>query len=214
MNILRQPIKINIGTIKMIRYTKIFLLSFSLILLIVSCSSLNPVNDFFGIEMPEEEYHNFKIRAYTEETGISYYSNNNMNPNFYAWAEVESKNLRIMINNATDETINMNRNEDQYILRLTDGSDVLLPLDPIKLHRYPVYINPGESVEIFLQLPQAFWTNVEKIIPGNRDEQNLRQYDEKSPINFDKSGIAFIKVELKAGRIIYLKLVPQSSRRN
>ncbi len=192
----------------------ILLFSLFIFFLLTSCSSLNPVNDFFGIEMPEEEYQNFKIRAYTEETGISYYSNNNMNPNFYAWAEVESKNLRIMINNATDETINMNRNEDQYIIRLTDGSEVLLPLDPIKLHRYPVYVNPGESVEIFLQLPQAFWTNVEKIIPGNHDEQNLRQYDEKSPINFNKSGIAFIKVELKTGRIIYLKLVPQSSRRN
>lgn len=195
-------------------YTKIFSLLFTSILLITSCSSLNPVNDFFGIEMPEEEYHNFKIRAYTEETGITYYSNNKMNPNLYAWAEVESKNLRIVIYNATDETINLNRNEDQYTLRLADERDVLLPLDMIKLHRYPVYINPGTSVEIFLQLPQTFWTNVEKIIPGNRDEQNLRQYDENSPINFDMNSISFVKVELKAGKIIYLKSVPQSTKRN
>lgn len=191
----------------------ILLISLFIFFLLTSCSSLNPVNDFFGIEMPEEEYQNFKIRAYTEETGISYYSNNNMNPNFYAWAEVETKNLRIIIYNATNETINMSGNEDQYILTLSDGNEVILALDPIKLHRYPVHISPGKSVELFLQLPKNLWANVEKIIPGNDDQANLRQYDEKSPINFDKSSISFIKIELKVGRKIYLKSVPQSSRR-
>lgn len=192
-------------------FTKIFSLLFSVILLITACSSLNPVNDLFGIEMPEEEYHNFKIGAYTEETGISYYSNNNMNPNLFAWGEIESKNLRVMIYNETSEQIKMSRSEDQYILRLSNGSEAILTLDPIKFHRYPAYINPGTSAEIFLQLPQNFWTNVEKVIPGNRDEENLRQYDEKSHLNFDKTNISYVKILLNTGKTIYLKLVPQIS---
>lgn len=194
----------------MIHPSKNIILLFSFILLATSCSSLNPVNDFFGIEMPEEEHQNFKIRAYTEETGISYYSNNKMNPDFYAWAEVESNNLRIMIYNATNETIKMSRNEDFFHLKLTDGKEVVLAPNPIKLHRYPVQINPGKSVEIFLQLPQTLWKDVEKIIPGNTDQENLRQFDEKATSNFNTDSVSFVKVELMAGRTIYLKRIPQS----
>lgn len=192
----------------MLRFTKKILFLFSFIILATSCSSLNPVNDFFGIEMPEEEHQKFKIHAYTEETGISYYSNDKMNTDFYAWAEVESNNLRIVIYNATNETIKMSRNEDVFLLKLTDGKEIILALNPIKLHRYPIQINPGKSVEIFLQLPQTLWRDVEKIIPGNTDQENLRQFDEKAPSNFDKDGVTFVKVELMNGRTIYLKRIP------
>ncbi|MBZ0178902.1 MAG: hypothetical protein K8F36_06390 [Melioribacteraceae bacterium] len=181
-------------------------------IIISACSTLNPVNDLFGIEMPEEEYPNFKIGAYTEETGISYYSNNKMNTDLFAWAEVESKNLRIMIYNSTNNELKLNRNEDQYLLRLTDRSEIFLTLDPIKFHRYPSSIKPGTSAEVFLLLPQKYWTNVEKVIPGNRDEENLRQYDEKSPLNFDKTNISYVKILLNTGKTIFLKSIPQSNR--
>lgn len=192
--------------------SKTLILLFISVLIITACSTLNPVNDLFGIEMPEEEYNNFKIGAYTEETGISYYSNNKMNTNLFAWAEVEPKNLRIMIYNSTDDELKLNRNEDQYLLKLTDGSEIFLTLDPIKFHRYPVNIKPSSSAEIFLLLPQKYWTNLEKVIPGNRDEENLRQYDEKALQNFDKSNISSVKILFNSGKTIFLKSVPQSNR--
>ncbi len=188
------------------------ILIFISVSIIAACSTLNPVNDLFGIEMPEEEYSNFKIGAYTEETGISYYSNDKMNTNLFAWAEVEPKNLRIMIYNSTDDALKLNRNEDQFFLKLTDGSEIFLTLDPIKFHRYPGNIKPGSSAEIFLLLPQKYWTGVEKVIPGNRDEENLRQYDEKAVQNFDKSNICSVKILLNSGKTIFLKSVPQSRR--
>ena len=57
------------------------------------CASSQNLNDFFGIEMPEEEADKFKIVSYDQDRGANYYSNSRMNTHLYAWAEIQPQIL-------------------------------------------------------------------------------------------------------------------------
>ena len=96
------------------------------LILSTGCSSSSAINDFFGIEMPPSEVDYFRIVGYTETSGISYQSTRNMNPDLFAWAGIENRNVRIQITNNSDEPVEINYNKDQYLLIEKNGNEFVL----------------------------------------------------------------------------------------
>lgn len=171
-----------------------------------ACSSSLAINDFFGIEMPPSEVNYFKIVGYTESSGISYQSTGNMNPDLYAWANLEGTNIRIRITNNSNEPVEINCNKDQYLLEETDGKEIILdkgnPLDYENLNP----LTPQSSIEFILELPK------ESLKSLNIDQNAKYLNDmarEHNTSFYDITRIKNLQVKLGYTKMIILKPVTE-----
>lgn len=97
------------------RFTS-FLYYFLLLLLLSGCGPLNPINDFFGIQMNPDEEAKFIIVNYSDVDGITYNNSITMNPKVNAWAEFGNNEIILKVVNESDKPIPLNYTADQFIL--------------------------------------------------------------------------------------------------
>jgi hypothetical protein len=174
--------------------------------LMTGCSSTTAINDFFGIEMPPSEVNYFKIVGYTESSGISYQSTRNMNPDLYAWAGLEGTNIRIKITNNSNELVEINYNKDQYLLRETDGNELILDKGNILDYENLNPLNPNSSIELILELPKESL----KSLYTERNAKFLNDMTREHNTTFyDIARIKNLQIKLGYTKTIILKAVTE-----
>lgn len=191
------------------KITKYFMiiLSCSICLLFEACGPLNPVNDFFGIQMNPDEETNFQIVSYSDVDGISYKNSVSMNPKINAWAEISTKEIVLKIINNSDEEIPLNYTADQFILITKDSEYYLGKGDR---HNYFAIgrIAPKTSQMFNLDLPLEYG-NISRSGSGNVNARSvIRNYaKEEGNLGVNKEAIKYIIA--KFGKIsIVLKRIP------
>jgi hypothetical protein len=194
-----------------IKFSEICILITGFICLVSSygCSASTSLNDFFGIQMPEESAGRFKIVAYDERSGASYYSDEQMNANLYGWAEIDIQRLYIKIVNNTSDAITFNYNKDVFLIETVDGNEYVL----IKGERldYPGEgrIRPGHSVQFVLGMPQDYWKTVGLSDADASDPNYLTDFWQgENSLNLVKQSIIQMKIKLAGQTTIILKPIP------
>lgn len=191
----------------------------SLVLIILSifmflyCAPLNPVNDFFGIQMNPDEEANFVIVNYTDVDGVTYKNSMNMNPQINAWAEVSTNEVIIKITNESEEDLPLNYTGDQFIV-ITDDKGYYLGKgereEYFKIGRIP----SKESVSFVLELPVEHH-NISRthtgFVEGPQKTKNVMRNFTKAEgrIAVPKDDIEFILCRLGDTSIV-LKRVPNT----
>ncbi len=94
----------------------------------------------------------FRIVAYTESSGISYQSTTNMDPNVFAWANIEGGILRVKLINNSQEPIRLNYDSDQYIIVSKDNKEIVCLNGNIITYNNRSPILANNSVELLLEL--------------------------------------------------------------
>jgi hypothetical protein len=189
---------------------KIAVLSLLILTLLVGCATTKPVNDFFGIEMYPKDIDNFKVKTYTVESGISYASSPFMNPNLFAWAEVETRFLRIKLVNNTKKPIPLIYDMDTYTLFLKNGEQAELQKGNRFTYNRHSPLNPGASVEFLLEFPEDYWSRIGKNDPHPDNPNYLEDFWKgENSLNFAKEQIEHIEVNLGGMTYILLKQVPE-----
>jgi len=126
-----------------------------LIINIVSCSSGNAVNDFFGIQMDPMDEADFIIISYSDINGVTYKNSSNMNPKFNAWAEIGVEEITFKIINNSDQPLILDYFSDTFVI-ITDEDDFIVDkgdqIDYFKVDK----IEPKSSSEISLNIPSDF----------------------------------------------------------
>lgn len=176
---------------------------------LIGCSSSSVINDFFGIEMPPSEVDYFRIVGYTEASGISYQSTKNMNPDLFAWAGIESKNVRIQITNNSDEPVEINHNKDQYLLIEKDGNEFVLNKGDLLEYQNLDPISPNTSIEIVLELPKDYL----KALYIERNAKFLNDMTrEQNSAFYDIERIKTLQIKLGNTKTIILKHVTELTK--
>jgi len=82
---------------------------------------------------------------------------NSVDSTIEAWGDISSVSVRIRITNNSSNPIKTNYFLDNFSLSLKNGKNYIL--DKRNILNYPKndYINPGETVEYNLGLPQVIW---------------------------------------------------------
>lgn len=177
--------------------------------LVQSCSSSSAINDFFGIEMPPSEVNYFKIVGYTESSGISYQSTRNMNPNLYAWAELEATWLRIKITNNSDEPVKISYNDDQFILVDGEGKEFSLNKGNILDYSNNDPLMPQGSMELVLELPKDY---VNSLYVGRNADFINDMTREQNTVTYEKEKIKNLQIKLGYTKTIILKPVTEQMK--
>lgn len=120
--------------------------------IINSCGPLNPVNDFFGIQMNPSDEANFIIVDYTDIDGITYKSSINMNPKINAWAEFSANEITLKVTNNSASDIPLNYTADQFILITKDDQYMLGKGERAEYFKKGM-ISPNASATFILELP-------------------------------------------------------------
>lgn len=189
-----------------LRISTICILLFSVLLF--SCASNQPINDFFGIKMDESEADYFVIKSYSVNKGVNYQSTANMNPLIYAWAEIEANKIRIKVVNDSNDPISFNYNYDKFTLVNSKNEEFIL--DKGQAFDYPgqTRIMPNQSVEFLFNLPSDFWSTV-----GMTDQQSVTVvYNEDfwagtNKISILKENVKHVTVSLGGELTLLLKPV-------
>lgn len=185
---------------------------FTLVVLLNACGPLNPINDFFGIQMNPTDEANFLIVKYTDVDGISYKNSVNMNPNINAWAEITANEITVKIVNNSEMEIPLNYTADQFIV-ITDEKEYILGKGERAEYFKKGMISPMASEIFNLELPTDF-SNIAHS-GGNYSDQRLttknviRNFSKtEGKINIVLEDISYFIVKL--GKIsIVLKQVPK-----
>lgn len=173
------------------------------------CSSSSAINDFFGIEMPPSEVDYFRIVGYTETSGISYQSTRNMNPDLFAWAGIENRNVRIQITNNSDEPVEINYNKDQYLLIEKNGNEFVLNKGDLLEYQNLDPISPNSSIEIVLELPKDYL----KALYIERNAKFLNDMTrEQNSTFYDIERIKTLQIKLGYTKTIILKHVTELTK--
>jgi len=178
-----------------------------------TCSPLNPVNDFFGIQMNPEDEANFVIVNYTNVEGITYKNSMNMNPSINAWAEISTDEVTINVTNGTTNNLPLNYTSDQFIL-ITDKKEYYLGKGERAEYFKKGTISPKGSVSFRLELPIKH-DNISQshsgYVEGPNTTKNVIKNFSKTEgrINILKDDIKFIVCKLDKISIV-LKRVPSS----
>ena len=178
-------------------------------ILLFGCTSSSAINDFFGIEMPPSEENYFKIVGYTETSGISYQSTPHMNPNLYAWAGLEIENVRVIITNGTNEPVELNYNEDQFLLIEKEGDEYILDKGSMLEYDNKTPIPSNGSVELVFELPKDYVNSL--YIDRNADFVN-DMAREQNTVFYDKERIAKLQIKLGYTRTLILKPVTEITK--
>lgn len=183
-------------------------------LIVISCGPLNPVNDFFGIQMNPSDEANFVIINYTDIDGISYKNSINMNPKINAWAEFSSNEITLKVSNNSSNDIPLNYTSDQFIL-ITDNGQFMLSKGERAEYFKKGMISSNASEVFQLELPLDH-SNISKISGTYVDQTKtakevLRNYSKtEGRLNILKDNVKYFVV--KFGEIaIVLKRVPESN---
>lgn len=173
------------------------------------CASSQNLNDFFGIEMPEEEADNFKIVSYEVKRGANYYSNSRMNTQIYAWAEIQPQIVKIKVVNTSETNLPTSYTMDQFTVFTKEGGKfILLNGDRIT---YPTVekIAPNKSVEYSLQFPMNFWQSAGLATSGEMSPNSYRNFWKgENSLQLVKEQITMIKVTLGGKITLIMKPVP------
>lgn len=179
------------------------------LILSTGCSSSSAINDFFGIEMPPSEVDYFRIVGYTETSGISYQSTRNMNPDLFAWAGIENRNVRIQITNNSDEPVEINYNKDQYLLIEKNGNEFVLNKGDLLEYQNLDPISPNSSIEIVLKLPKDYL----KALYIERNAKFLNDMTrEQNSTFYDIERIKTLQIKLGYTKTIILKHVTELTK--
>ena len=173
------------------------------------CSSSSAINDFFGIEMPPSEAEYFRIVGYTEFSGISYQNTRNMNPNLYAWAEIEGTFVRLKITNSSEESLEINYVEDQFLLVEKEGDEFILSKGDMLEYNSHNPIVPRGSMEILLELPKDY---VDALYSDRNNDFTNDMTREQNMVFYDKERIRNLQIKLGYTRTIILKPVVEQTK--
>lgn len=185
------------------------LLSFLLLLSISSCSSGLSINDFFGIKMDTDDYHDFQIQRYSEIDGISYTNNVLMDSKIFSWAELEGNKLKIKIVNDSYQSITLSFINDRYEIQDVDGITYVLIKPPPINYTSLSELKPGDSFEVLLDIPMNFWETIGQKDPQFSTKDFFAQFWKgQNHLHVTKERINFVKIVLNKRTTIILKPVP------
>ena len=142
----------------MIRMRHIKLISLLLLGLILSGCATNVASKYYyGISMNSvKDAKDFKIISGLQEE-VKYYKNDRtMNPDIYAWAEIQNGWFSLFIVSVTNNSNNpiaTNYFTDDFELVDNDGRTFKLEKYDISLYPKVSYINPGETVKFPITTP-------------------------------------------------------------
>lgn len=190
---------------------KILFLVLGVMIIMFACGPLNPINDFFGIQMNPTEEANFIIVDYNDIDGVTYKNSINMNPKINAWVEISTNEITLKVINNSDETIPLNYIGDQFII-ITDEQEYMMGKGERAEYFKKGMIAPGGSEIFNLELPQNFGsisTNDGGYVEQTQVTKNVMRNFSKTEgkLNIMKDNIQYIIA--KFGKIsIVLKKVP------
>lgn len=184
-----------------------------IIFLQISCGPLNPVNDFFGIQMNPEEEMNFVLVSYNEIDGITYKNSLNMNPKINAWAEFSANEITLKVVNNSEKSIPLNYTSDQFIV-VTNEQEYYLSKGERSEYFKKGMISPNSEEILIFEYP-SLNDNISKSNSNYSDQKMvtkdvIRNYS-KTEVrqNVTKSNIKYFI--LKFGDVsIVLKKVPEN----
>ncbi len=178
-----------------------------------NCSSTNPINDFFGIQMNLPEENHFKIISYNEFDGVKYQSTAKMEPAVNAWAEVSVDDIRIKVVNTSPRKIPLNYNLDQFVI-ITDEKEYILEKGSRIEYFSKASIEPNSEVEFILKLPNDYIsdaTNRFEFKSGSKLTYDMLRDFSKfgNAVDVNKENIKYIVIKL-SDRTLVLKKVPST----
>lgn len=189
---------------------KIILILFysALGLFFTNCTATTAVDDFFGIKMNPSEINYFRIVAYTESSGISYQSTANMDPNIFAWANIEGNYIRIKLVNNSAIPLTLNYDRDQYILINNENQEMLCLNGNIITYSNLSPVQPNNSIELLLEFPQDYWSTIGiKNTQSSNSNYTHDVWKGQNTIVVEKESIKYIKIILGFTTTIILKPV-------
>ena len=189
------------------RYLKFGITVLIISALMVTCSP-KVINDFFGIAMNPEYVDEFQIISYSVE-GVNYRSNDQMNPQVYAYAELQINSVLFKIVNMDTPPIHLDYNYDEYILHTIRDEKYQLLKGNYKLYASIGDIGYKESVELTLDMPSDFFQTI-----GIKNPQSLladyteEYWEGENRLNFAREEINHIEVILGKSVVLILKPIP------
>ena len=184
-----------------------------LLFLQISCGPLNPVNDFFGIQMNPDEETNFIIVNYSDIDGATYRNSISMNPKINAWAEFSVSDITVKVVNNSSESIPLSYTSDQFIL-VTNEQEYYLSKGGRSEYFKKGMISPN-SDEIFIFEYPNTKDNIAKSGANYSDQRLvtkdvLRNYSKnEGHQNVFKENIKYFIIKLGEVSIV-LKKVPEN----
>lgn len=188
-------------------YRPIFIVLF-IVTVMTSCGQLNPINDFFGIQMNPDEETNFQIISYSDRDGITYKNSVTMNSKINAWAEISTNVITLKIINNSDQAIPLNYTADQFIL-ITESDEYYLGKGGRANYFSKGEISPQSSEMFNLDIPLEYG-NIARSGSGNVSARSvLRNYNKsEGNLSVPKDGIRYFIV--KFGKVtVVLKKIPE-----
>lgn len=188
------------------------LYSFLPLMFLSACGPLNPINDFFGIQMNPDEEANFIIVDYSDIDGITYNNSINMNPKINAWAEFGGNEITLKVVNNSGEPISLNYTADQFILVTPEKEYFLGKGERENYFKKGVFAD-NSSENFILEYPTSI-NNISKS-GGNYADQRLLTKDVLRNYSKTEGRLAVVKDDItyfivKLGNIsIVLKKVPK-----
>ncbi len=192
------------------RKYKNIIISAIVIAALISCSPLNPVNDFFGIHMNLDEESSFQIVSYNDVDGITYKNSINMNPKINAWAEISTKEITVKIVNNSNVNLPLSYTTDQFIL-ITNENEYVLGKGEREDYISKNSISANSSQTFYLELPIDY-SNI-SLSPSQKNlteltREVIRDYSKSgSSLNISKENVVFVVVKIGSTSIL-LKKVP------
>lgn len=119
------------------------------------CGSINPINDFFGIQMNPLEEDSFKIVSYSEIEGVTYKSSPSMKGKIIGWAEIGVEEIMFKIVNNSEKSIPLDYFSDRFVL-ITDQDNFIMDNGNRMDYFTSKQIEPNSSSEISLKIPSNF----------------------------------------------------------
>ncbi len=197
---------------KKISALKNILYSFLSLIFLSACGPLNPINDFFGIQMNPDEEANFMIVDYSDIDGITYNNSITMNPKINAWAEFGSNEITLKVVNESGNPISLNYTADQFIL-VTAEKEYFLGKGERENYFKKGMIANNSSENFILEYPTSI-DNISKS-GGNYADQRLVTKDVIRNYSKTEGRLAVVKDDIiyfivKLGNVsIVLKNVPK-----
>lgn len=185
--------------------------SLSIVLfLLTACASSHVVNDFFGIAMNADDLDDFVIRSYSVDRGVNYQSNTRMDPDIFAWAEIELDKIRIKIVNRSNQAILLDYNRDEYAFVTSDGKRFTLNKGDRFAYEKKYSIEPNASLELVLLMPSNFWEAVGLRDRHSRTSSFIEEFWRgNNSLQFTKENITLISVDFYNFPSIFMKPVPR-----
>lgn len=177
-------------------------------ILFFGCTSFEPVNDFFGIQMNPLEEASFKIISYDNNEGVKYTSSPNMDFNINAWAEIGVQDITFKILNKSSRDIPLSYFNDNFIV-ITDEKEYHLDKGNRRDYFFGDKISPDSEVEITLKLPSDFEQDFVKRGDAKLNKDIMGDFSKNWSLqSIVKENIKYIIIKL-SDVVILLKNVPE-----